>query len=93
MTARPLEPQLTNQAHRAACHDTDPDVFYDDTRRPEARGICRGCPMALDCLEVALAAEGGATAKTRYGVFAGTTPAQRRRMYENRARALRRDAA
>lgn len=60
----------------AACRDADPDVFFPEkggsTRH--AKRICAGCPVASQCLEVALA-EG-----ERIGIWGGLSERERRRL-------------
>lgn len=45
-----------------------------------ARSICGACPVAAECLKLALAVEGTSADQYRHGVFAGTTPVQRARI-------------
>ena len=65
----------------AACAGVGPDVFFSE--EPEAldaaRRLCRRCPVALECAEAGMG--------ERYGVWAGTTPAERRRARRNRSAA------
>lgn len=46
-----------------------------------ARDICADCPVRTECLEDALADDGG---KWRHGIFGGLTRAQRRRIVDQR---------
>ncbi|MFJ6667470.1 WhiB family transcriptional regulator [Streptomyces sp. NPDC091383] len=77
--------------------DVDPDTFFPDQNLSglsKAREICKQCPVAQQCLAECLAAEGGKTAASRHGVYAGTTPKQRERLYHQmRVRANRQAAA
>src|SRR5690606_33552653 len=61
---------------RAACADENPDLFFP--RRGEAatqaRRICAGCPVRVECPEHAR--EEG----MRFGVWGGTTPPERQGM-------------
>ncbi|WP_433785029.1 WhiB family transcriptional regulator [Actinomycetospora sp. CA-101289] len=67
---------------RAACHDTDPDLFFpatdDDTSLTTTRAritiapLCRACPVATECLRWAL------DTGQDYGLWAATTPTDRR---------------
>lgn len=68
--------------HHAACRDTDPELFFptgpDDSARTAAHlraigPICAACPVALQCRRWAL--ETGQD----HGLWAATTPTQRRR--------------
>ena len=38
----------------AACRDADPDLFDADESTGRAKAVCRGCPVADDCLRYAL---------------------------------------
>lgn len=73
----PLLPKLSE----AACKDyAFADVFFPEGKREEAkvlpfaRSICGGCPETKACLEFAL------EQKIPHGIWAGTTPAQRKEM-------------
>ena len=66
--------------HRAACRDTDPEIFFPvGTGGPallqitEAKTVCRRCPVVAECLAFALAHD-------EAGVWGGTTPAERREL-------------
>lgn len=81
---------LTSQTHawrdRAACLGADPELFFPITVTgplheasvSAARGICQGCVVVNDCLAFALA-EG-----IDDGIWAATTPEERRRMPASR---------
>lgn len=58
----------------AACVDADPDLFFADHGRPatEAKQICGGCPVRVECLDFALAG------RERFGIWGGLTEKQRR---------------
>jgi WhiB family transcriptional regulator, redox-sensing transcriptional regulator len=66
----------------AACLDADPEVFFPvavvgplhDSAIRSARGICSGCGVSKDCLDFAMR-EG-----IDEGIWAGTTPEERRRI-------------
>lgn len=73
----PKLPQLP----QAACRDIEnPDVFFPDSRAterkslPVVRKICDGCSVRKECLEYAL------NERIIDGLWAGTTPAQRKAM-------------
>lgn len=56
------------------------DRLTDMALGPEltaARALCGACPVASECLQMALETE---VSGLRFGVFAGTTPEQRRKM-------------
>jgi WhiB family redox-sensing transcriptional regulator len=66
----------------AACQYTDPEVFFPvkgGTSAP-AKRICAACAVRMECLEFALDND------ERFGVFGGTSEAQRRRILRDRAR-------
>lgn len=71
----------------AACRadDIDPEIFFptqdNGPSLKKARGVCASCFVKRDCLRFALAIEGGQPAKTREGVYAGTTGGQRYDLY------------
>lgn len=53
-----------------------PDLFFPDKggSAAEAKKLCQGCPIKLQCLEYAL------KANEPYGVWGGTTPRERDRL-------------
>lgn len=64
---------------RAACRDEDPELFFPtgsgehaDRQSERAGEVCRRCPVLMSCLNYALATG------PSDGVWAGTTPEQRR---------------
>ena len=73
---------------RAACRDTDPELFFppteDDTTSVvarhlmAARPVCHACPVATDCLRWAL------DTGQDYGLWAATTPTERRAIRRER---------
>ncbi len=76
MTARPA------WHDRAACRKA-PELYYDPegekprqkaVRERQARRICEGCPVLLDCLADAL------ERNERYGIRGGKTEEERREM-------------
>lgn len=82
----------------AFCLVEDPEIFFAPNQNvaalAKARSICKQCPVARQCLADALAAEGSRSADSRFGVYAGTTPKQRERLYHRtRVRANRQTAA
>lgn len=64
----------------AACVGSDPELFFpsrgESTR--EAKTICRGCDVRIDCLEHALA-EG-----EKFGIWGGLSERERRRVRRQR---------
>lgn len=85
-----LAPQVFGIAHyqpptqfsaRPVCAETDPDLFFPDQDSWQvqiARRVCAGCPIKDECLEMALQRH------EAFGVWGGTTPRQRRRMWRRR---------
>ena len=62
----------------AVCQDEDPAIWfplrYSRTALAEARQVCDLCPIAAECLEYALAEP------DLDGIWAGTTPSERKAM-------------
>ncbi|MGO1550365.1 MAG: WhiB family transcriptional regulator [Nesterenkonia sp.] len=56
------------------------DFFFPTTEPAEkaAQRFCAKCPVAAQCLELAMSTERG---HARHGVFGGLTPDQRRQLY------------
>jgi WhiB family redox-sensing transcriptional regulator len=79
---------MTDWMADAACAEVGTDLFYPDTASvnraayADAINVCAACPVATQCLEHAIATD------ERYGVWGGTTPADREAMRQ--ARGLRR---
>ena len=70
---------------RAACRDSDPDLFFPigDTgpaveHAEAAKAVCRQCPVRVDCLEYALISNQEA------GVWGGATEEERRQLRRQR---------
>lgn len=65
----------------AACREADPDLFFsaDEEATAAAIRMCRGCPVADECLDWAL------DMRVRYGVWGGATERERRRMLRKSA--------
>jgi WhiB family redox-sensing transcriptional regulator len=64
----------------ANCAGADPDLFFPERGEStlEAKAICRRCEVRPECLEYALAAG------EKYGVWAGLSERERRRMRRQR---------
>jgi WhiB family transcriptional regulator, redox-sensing transcriptional regulator len=67
---------------RAACRDTDPELFFPDgdnrsarTKVKAAKLVCRGCPVNTACLSWAL------TSDQQAGIWGGLTEEERRRLH------------
>lgn len=82
----PQPSDLTWQG-QAACRadDVEADWFFpaqdNGPSLAKARSVRAGCWVKRGCLAYALAVEGGQPAKTREGVYAGTTGNQRYDLY------------
>jgi WhiB family transcriptional regulator, redox-sensing transcriptional regulator len=61
---------------RAACIGEDPEIFFDTDAlvMAQARSMCSGCPVAVDCLTTAL------QNSSVDGIWGGYTEGQRRRI-------------
>lgn len=70
---------------KAACRVEDADVMFPDPSDKRgtriAQAICLACPVRQQCLEHAMAVEGGCRRESRYGVFGGLDGDQRYRLY------------
>jgi len=65
--------------NRAACKgETESFFSYDEKMVAHARAICEDCPVRQECLQTALAD------RNLYGVWGGTTQAERRRFHRRR---------
>lgn len=72
----------TERPDRAACRDEDPELFFPVTETgpanqqqiARAKAVCARCPVAAGCLDWAL--RNGQD----YGIWAGTTAAERRQL-------------
>jgi hypothetical protein len=79
---------------RSACRDEDPELFFPvsysgdiaELQIEEARAVCRGCPVAAECLRDALEAERGKGRRSRNGIRAGWTPGERYRGHVSKHR-------
>ena len=76
-----------NWRDEAACRDADTDLFFGPAaefvtarqqREAEAKAICAGCPVRLECLAYAL------DSGEAYGVWGGATEDERRAMRRQR---------
>ncbi|MCM2394449.1 WhiB family transcriptional regulator [Streptomyces albipurpureus] len=75
---------------RAACRYEDPDLWYGEGNSFEVRraiGICRVCPIRVECLATVLQEEQGRGESSRFGVQGGLTPRQRYRRARASAKA------
>lgn len=82
----------TDEAKRwqeeANCLGVDPDLFFPErgASTREAKAVCAGCEVRVDCLEYALANG------EKFGIWGGLSERERRRLRRQRALA-RRNAA
>ena len=69
------------------CLGVDPDLFFPErgASTREAKEVCRGCIVRVDCLEYAL------LNGEKFGIWGGMSERERRRI--RRQRALERQAA
>ena len=73
---------LLQDAHwtsRAACSGSSPDdLFVQGAAQREARTVCGGCPVRLECLADAL------DSRAEFGVWGGMTERERRALLRRR---------
>jgi WhiB family redox-sensing transcriptional regulator len=74
--------------NRARCQGADVRVFFPEGDRLEvinktndAKRICASCPVRKECLDMALALK---VKSDEWGIFGGTTPAERREIRRGR---------
>ena len=69
------EAATTNWRNEANCRDSDPDMFFPDSKdrryAEEALKVCYGCEVKEDCLDHAIEND------EKYGIWGGMTPAER----------------
>ncbi|HXZ82755.1 MAG TPA: WhiB family transcriptional regulator [Acidimicrobiales bacterium] len=67
---------------RANCMGVDPELFFPErgSSTREAKEVCRGCVVRIDCLEFAIANS------EKFGIWGGMSERERRRV--RRARLL-----
>ncbi|HVM41669.1 MAG TPA: WhiB family transcriptional regulator [Acidimicrobiia bacterium] len=70
---------------KANCLGVDPDLFFPErgASTKEAKSVCRGCEVRLECLEYAL--QNG----EKFGIWGGLSERERRRIRRQRALARR----
>lgn len=73
----------------ANCLGVDPDLFFPErgASTREAKEVCRGCVVRLDCLEYALANG------EKFGIWGGLSERERRRLRRQRALSSRHSAS
>jgi WhiB family redox-sensing transcriptional regulator len=71
-----FDDSLLGWQERALCAQTDPEAFFPEkggsTR--EAKRVCTGCEVRVDCLEYALAND------ERFGIWGGLSERERRKL-------------
>jgi len=74
---------------RANCLGVDPDLFFPErgASTREAKSVCRGCDVRLECLEYALGHG------EKFGIWGGLSERERRRVRRERAIARRKTGA
>ena len=77
------------QKDEANCLGVDPDLFFPErgASTREAKEVCRGCVVRMDCLEYAL--DNG----EKFGIWGGLSERERRRLRRQRSQANRRSSA
>lgn len=82
------EPDERSWQDQANCLGVDPDLFFPErgASTREAKEVCRGCIVRLDCLEYALANG------EKFGIWGGLSERERRRLRRQRAQSGRRSA-
>jgi WhiB family transcriptional regulator, redox-sensing transcriptional regulator len=72
----PVDDSLIGWQERALCAQTDPEAFFPEkggsTR--EAKKVCTGCEVRVDCLEYALDND------ERFGIWGGLSERERRKL-------------
>lgn len=74
---------------QANCLGVDPDLFFPErgASTREAKEVCHGCVVRLDCLEFAL------VNGEKFGIWGGLSERERRRLRRQRAQSGRRTAS
>ena len=79
--SRPIDWDAEDWRDRAACRDTEPDLFFPvGTTGPAllqieaAKAVCRQCDVREECLQYAL------DSNQEYGIWGATTEEERRYM-------------
>jgi WhiB family redox-sensing transcriptional regulator len=77
------EPDDKGWQDYANCLGVDPDLFFPErgASTREAKEVCRGCVVRVDCLEYALANG------EKFGIWGGMSERERRRIRRQRAMA------
>ena len=80
--------ESNNWQDQANCLGVDPDLFFPErgASTREAKEVCRGCVVRMDCLEYAL------VNGEKFGIWGGLSERERRRLRRQRAQSNRRIA-
>lgn len=83
-----LSGQIPNERRwqsQANCLGVDPDLFFPErgASTREAKAVCTGCEVRMDCLEYAL------DHAEKFGIWGGLSERERRRLRRQRALARR----
>lgn len=83
---QPGTPAVDAWETHAACRRYNPELWFPvscGNARAVATpvSICHRCPVQTQCLDKIMAEEKNATTKHRTGIWAGTTPEDRYRLY------------
>lgn len=76
---------------QSLCAQVDSDIFYPERRNgypnyETARSICNQCPVAQQCLDMAMTAEANTHYSSRHGMFGGKTPSERAALARQQSR-------
>lgn len=74
----PVVPLFEPWKADAACAGSDPDLFYNELDQDDAKRVCKGCPVADDCLQSAL------SNRELHGIWGGLTTRERDRVRRHR---------
>jgi WhiB family redox-sensing transcriptional regulator len=78
-TAGPVDTGNSDWAAQGVCRDVDPEaLFVAGAAQHQAKVICYGCPVRIDCLADAL------DSRAEFGVWGGLTERERRVLLRRR---------
>ena len=78
---------MTTTLSGAACFGLNPAIFFPPAGKKhaqEAKRICAGCPVRLQCLRDALEVEGDADTRGRHGIYGALTAWERMQLNKRR---------
>ncbi|MGH9022734.1 MAG: WhiB family transcriptional regulator [Acidimicrobiia bacterium] len=78
---RTLRPEAPRWQERANCLGVDPELFFPErgASTREAKSVCAGCAVRVECLEFALRNH------EKFGIWGGLSERERRRIRRRRA--------